>query len=184
MTVSVWSPEAGTPIRLKVEDWSDPTHTCETETKTTVSGEWETLEFDFLNQAPGTESLSIGLSMGWKYNMASIFFNFGTEGATAGEKTYYFDNVKFGDLTLSAGNNYKAEGLSVFPNPANKQWTISTENTPIILIEVFDIQGNRILSIEPNTRIVNLDTSNFFSGIYTAKISTNSGTRSARLMKK
>ena len=29
--------------------------------------------------------------------MASIFFNFGTEGATAGAKTYYFDEVKFGE---------------------------------------------------------------------------------------
>jgi len=90
MAVSVWSPQAGTPIRLKVEDSNEPTHTCETETNTTVSG-WQVLEFDFLNQAPGTELLSIGLDYGWTYNMASIFFNFGTEGA--GE-TYYFDDVQ------------------------------------------------------------------------------------------
>jgi|GEM_PF-204718 len=93
MTVRVWSPQAGTPIRLKVEDSNDPTHTCETETNTTVSG-WQVLEFDFLNQAPGTELLSVGLDYGWIYNMASIFFNFGTEGA--GE-TYYFDDVQMED---------------------------------------------------------------------------------------
>ncbi|MDT0553432.1 hypothetical protein [Urechidicola vernalis] len=95
MTVRVWSPDAGTPIRLKIEDANDPTHTCETEVNTTVAGGWETLEFDFTNQAPGTESLSVGLSNGWIYNKASIFFNFGTDGATAGEKTYYFDDVIF-----------------------------------------------------------------------------------------
>ena len=90
MAVSVWSPQAGTPIRLKVEDSNNNTHTCETETNTTVSG-WQVLEFDFTNQAPGTELLSVGLGFGWTYNMASIFFNFGTEGA--GE-TYYFDDVQ------------------------------------------------------------------------------------------
>ena len=74
MSARVWAP-AGTPIRLKVEDSNDPTHTCETETNTTVSG-WQAVEFDFINQAPGTQSLSIGLGFGWTYNMASIFFNF------------------------------------------------------------------------------------------------------------
>jgi hypothetical protein len=115
MTVRVWSPEAGTPIRLKVEDSNDNTHTCETETNTTVSGEWEVLEFDFLEQATGTELLSIGLGFGWTYNMASIFFNFGTEGSAAGETTYYFDDVFFGGLgadygcTDSSATNYSMD---------------------------------------------------------------------------
>jgi len=115
MTVRVWSPEAGTPIRLKVEDSNDPTHTCETESNTTVSGEWEVLEFDFLDQATGTELLSIGLGFGWTYNMASIFFNFGTEGSAAGETTYYFDDVLFGGLgadygcTDSLASNYNMD---------------------------------------------------------------------------
>ncbi|NOR29453.1 MAG: hypothetical protein GQ540_13100, partial [Lutibacter sp.] len=95
MTVRVWSPDAGTPIRLKIEDANDVTHTCETEVNTTVSGGWETLEFDFTNQATGTELLSVGLNNGWVYNKASIFFNFGTDGATTGEKIYYFDDVLF-----------------------------------------------------------------------------------------
>ena len=99
MAVRVWSPQAGAPIRLKVEDSNDPTHTCETETNTTVSG-WQVLEFDFANQAPGTESLSVGLGYGWTYNMASIFFNFGTIGY--GE-TYYFDDVQMCDACDGGG---------------------------------------------------------------------------------
>lgn len=95
MTVRVWSPSAGTPIRLKIEDANDNTHTCETETNTTVASGWETIVFDFANQATGTESLSVGLNNGWVYNKASIFFNFGTDGATVGEQTYYFDDVLF-----------------------------------------------------------------------------------------
>jgi hypothetical protein len=89
MTVRVYSPDAGIPVRLKVEDAADPTHTCETEAVTTTANAWETLTFNFANQAPGTAALNLA----WTFNKASIFFNFGTTGATAGAKTYYFDDI-------------------------------------------------------------------------------------------
>jgi uncharacterized surface protein with fasciclin (FAS1) repeats len=92
MTVRVWSPDAGIPIRLKVEDANDPTISVETEANTTMAGLWETLEFDFSNEAPGTAAINIANT----YKKASIFFNFGTTGADAGEKTYYWDDVEFG----------------------------------------------------------------------------------------
>jgi len=177
MAVSVWSPQAGTPIRLKVEDSNDQTHTCETETNTTVSG-WQVVEFDFVNQAPGTESLSVGLGNGWTYNMASIFFNFGTEGA--GE-TYYFDDVQFGS-TIGI-NNYEINELSIFPNPANSQWTIHSENTDITLVEVFDLQGKLVLTLSPDSPTVEINASNLVKGVYLSKISTDSGTSTVRLVK-
>jgi hypothetical protein len=94
MNVRVWSPHAGIPVRLKVEDKNDGTHSCETEATVTVASGWQTLEFDFANQATGTAALNLAFS----YNKASIFFNFGTTGAVAGERIYYFDDVKFGAL--------------------------------------------------------------------------------------
>ena len=51
VTVRVWAPAAGIPIRLKVEDAADPTKSVETEATTTVANAWETLTFDFANQA-------------------------------------------------------------------------------------------------------------------------------------
>ena len=92
MNVRVWSPDAGIPVRLKVEDHGDVTHTVETEAITTTSGAWQVLEFDFANEAPGTAELNLA----YTFDKASIFFNFGTTGSTAGEKTYYFDDMKFG----------------------------------------------------------------------------------------
>lgn len=183
MTVRVWSPEAGTPIRLKVEDSNDPTHTCETETNTTVSGEWEALEFDFINQAPGTELLSVGLGMGWTYNMASIFFNFGTDGNTVGEKTYYFDDIKFGALVLGI-SNIEIEGLSAFPNPTNNQWIISSDSININSVEVYDLQGKLIICLQLNNPVANIDASGLADGIYVSKILTDSGTSTLRLVKK
>jgi len=91
MTVRVWSPTAGTPIRLKVEDATDPTKSVETEANTTTAMAWETLVFDFSNEAVNTEPIDFTFT----YDKVSIFFNFGTDGATAGEQTYYFDDIMF-----------------------------------------------------------------------------------------
>jgi hypothetical protein len=91
MSVRVWSPNAGIPVRLKVEDHSDPTHSVETEATTISAGAWETLIFNFANHAIGTAAYNAA----YTYDKASVFFNFGTSGATAGEKTYYFDDLDF-----------------------------------------------------------------------------------------
>ncbi|WP_423223346.1 carbohydrate binding domain-containing protein [Candidatus Amarolinea aalborgensis] len=105
MTMRVWAPAAGIPIRLKVEDASDPTKSCETETTTTVANAWQTLTFNFANQAPGTAALNLA----YTYNKVSVFPNFGLTGAQIGaETTYYFD-----DLTFGSGNVPPVGGNSV-----------------------------------------------------------------------
>jgi hypothetical protein len=95
MTVRVYSPAAGVPVRLKVEDHADATHSVETEATTTVANAWETLTFNFANHAAGTAALDLS----YRYDKASIFFNFGTTGAATGERTYFFDDVAFGGGT-------------------------------------------------------------------------------------
>jgi hypothetical protein len=94
--VRVWSPAANIPVRLKVEDHTDPTKSVETEAVCAVANSWQTLEFNFANQAGGTAALNLA----YNYTKASIFFNFGTTGATTGERTYYFDDMQFGSSTL------------------------------------------------------------------------------------
>lgn len=115
MTVNVWSPTAGTPIRLKVEASNDETVTCETEALTTVAMEWEELTFDFSNEAPGTAELNFASS----YNKASMFFNFDSNGT--GE-TYYWDNMAFEGgsepkpyLAQDVQENFEDDGYSTIP---------------------------------------------------------------------
>ena len=91
MSIKVMSPDAGITVRFKVEDASDPTKSVETEAKTTKANEWEVLVFDFSKQADGTALLDLNKT----YNKGSVFFNFNVDGATAGAKTYYWDNVEF-----------------------------------------------------------------------------------------
>jgi len=182
MSVRVWSPEAGTPIRLKVEDSNDPTHTCETEINTTLSEEWEIMRFDFATEAPGTAALEFGLTNGWSYNMASIFFNFGTEGATVGEQTYYFDDVYFGEI-VSRTEELEISDILVYPNPSSDQWTISSDNTIIKSVQVTDLQGAQVLTLEQNSSIVTLNTKSLLSGFYLATVTTSEGIKNVKLVK-
>jgi exo-beta-1,3-glucanase (GH17 family) len=95
MSVRVYSPAAGIPVRLKVEDAADPSPDpkvsgVEAETVTTVANAWETLTFDFGNPVAGSLNTAV-----WTYNRLIIFFNFGATGAAAGAQTYYFDDMNF-----------------------------------------------------------------------------------------
>jgi len=115
MTVDVWSPQAGIVVRLKVEDSGDSNISVETDANTTVSEAWETITFDFSNEATGTAEINFD----YQYNKASIFFNFGVTGAQAGEKTYYWDNMEFvggaGEkplLALDVQDNFENNGYA------------------------------------------------------------------------
>lgn len=80
ISVDVWSPIAGAPVLLKVENKDDNSIAAEMTVNTTVSGEWETLTFDLSAVDPSQD-----------YGRIVLFFNFGVSGT--GE-TYYFDNIR------------------------------------------------------------------------------------------
>ena len=88
----VRSPAAGIPVRFKIENAGDPAISVETETLTTAADTWETLTFDFSNEVSGTAAFNPAST----YNKIAIFFNFGTDGATAGAQTFYFDDIAVG----------------------------------------------------------------------------------------
>ena len=80
VSVDVWSPIAGAPINLKIENSDDNSIADEDVVNTTVSGQWETLTFDLSGVDPSKV-----------YDKVVLFFNFNVAGT--GE-TYYFDNIR------------------------------------------------------------------------------------------
>ena len=101
--------QTGIPIKLKIENSQDPTQSVETDTYTTVAGEWETMEFDFSNESEGTAALNTD----FVFDMASIFFNFGSSGNQ--NIVYYFDNVSFGSPLNTDDNFFNT--YKIYPNP-------------------------------------------------------------------
>ncbi len=175
MTVRVWSANAGLPIRLKVEDATNATISCETEAITVTAGGWDTLTFDFANPAAGTAALNIANT----YDKASIFFDFNTAGA---QDTFYFDDVVFGGYNVSIDEN-GVQNLSIYPNPTSNQWTIDSEDNEILSIEIYSIQGALIFSETANSKKVRVDASNYVPGMYILKATTTNGIVSKRVFK-
>lgn len=94
VSVRVHSP-VGVPVRLKLEQASDPTKNVEVQITTTKDG-WQTLVFDTNNPYPGTSAYSEEAV----YDMASIFFNFGATPGSGADQTYYLDDVYFTPASL------------------------------------------------------------------------------------
>ena len=88
MSVRVYSPAVGIHIRLKVEDHTNANNSVETEAISTVANTWETLTFDFNNNASGTPAFNSTIT----YDKASLFFDFGNVGTG---KIFYWDDVKY-----------------------------------------------------------------------------------------
>ena len=193
MNVRVWSPDAGIKVRIKVEDFSDPTKCVETEATSTVANAWETLTFDFANQATGTAAINLS----YNYNKASIFFNFGVTGATAGEKTYYFDDMRFGAAPTavkeekSAPKNFSLD--QNYPNPFNPSTTISysVPFTSNVKLAVYNLVGEMVAQLVNGTvsvgnQEIRFDASKLSSGVYFYTISASSvdGKQNYQSMKK
>jgi hypothetical protein len=177
MTVRVWSPTAGTPIRLKVEDKNDPTKSCETEALTTKASAWEYLVFDF---SVGTTPPTAALDLTYSYTKASIFFNFGTTGAIAGEQTYYWDDMYFGIFTDVKKLN--ASSVSVYPNPAENILYIKS-NTTFSKIAIYNVMGTQVKEYRNVLQRVNVG--DLKAGVYSIRLTDADGkTASAKFIKK
>ena len=183
MSIRVWSPDAGIPVRLKVEDSSDATISVETETMTTMAGAWEIMDFDFSNEVTGTAALNLANS----YNKASVFFNFGTTGADAGEKTYYWDDVKFG--SGNSGNRplaASAHNIDIFPNPTTDMLHIDFPDqiSEEFDVKLFDLTGRLMINRTYATDQVSLNVENMTAGSYVLIIETSSNRYAQKILVK
>ena len=155
------SSNTGIPVRLKIENNNDPTQSVETEAYTTVVDAYEVLEFDFNNEATGTAALNES----YPFNMASLFFNFGSTGDD--QTVYYFDNISFGSPISLGLDSVSKDSFKLYPNPVEDYLNIDSSNTVIKNIEVFNILGKKIYSTNSSD---SLDMSTYSAGIYFVKI--------------
>ena len=73
--------------------------------------------------------------------------------------------------------------LVTFPNPSNSGWNIKTSNTVINSVEVFNLLGKRVVSQKNNSTDVAISTDGLTSGIYLARVTTDLGTKTIKLIK-
>jgi hypothetical protein len=83
---------------------------------------------------------------------------------------------------ILSNDNFNIEQFSVSPNPTKNAWTVEGTNT-IDTIEVFDILGKRVLTLNPNNQKVAIDASSLKTGIYIAKLTADGATKTVKLVK-
>ena len=162
----------GTILKFKLENIVPNAFGKEEDALTTVSGEWATYTWDLSNaDSPIYDVLTFMLG----YN--------GANDASA-NATFLFDDIQI-VANLSDGNDLilNMDDVSTYPNPAKDKVTISSKNASIKTIVLFDILGNQVLEVLPNSREISIDIVNFASGIYIAKVSTERGTGSVKIIK-
>ena len=98
ITMNVFAPSANKNIRLKAEKAGDPTISVETNSTTLTVPGWQTLTFNFLNQAPGTAAFSAANT----YNMLSIMPDWQDGDLFTQGSIWYFDDVAFNGATTPA----------------------------------------------------------------------------------
>ena len=158
------SSNTGIPVRLKIENKNDPTQSVETEAYTTVVDAYEVLEFDFNNEATGTAALNES----YPFNMASLFFNFGSAGDD--QTVYYFDNISFGSPISLGLDSVSNETFKLYPNPVEDYLYIQSSDTTIKNIDIYNILGRKIYTSSSENR---LDMSSYSAGIYFVKINNS-----------
>lgn len=81
------------------------------------------------------------------------------------------------DVPVKIGENLEERGLKVFPNPTNGMVRVSSEESAIIDIKVFDMGGNLMeeYPINIHGQTADLDLSSALAGIYVLEVKTNKG---------
>lgn len=80
-------------------------------------------------------------------------------------------------------DEFKTTEVEVFPNPTTSSWNIKTGNQNISSVQVFDILGKQVLSLTPNSTEAIVDASELNDGIYMAKIESENGFKTVKLIK-
>jgi hypothetical protein len=131
------------------------------------------------------QSVSVPLSFfeNKGFNKANFFqYKLGTSSDLVSD-IVYFDNIYFSTVEPTMGtHDFHDVAFSAYPNPAHGQWNISATEA-ISSVQLFDIAGKQVKTVEPNDMMVSIDASGLSSGMYFAKIRTESGSKTVKLIK-
>ena len=111
-----------------------------------------------------------------------IQYGFAVTGPLADPADTTLGSVVIGEATAGVDDN-SFVNVSVYPNPSNSNWNFRTGNTVITSVEVFNLLGKRVVSQNNNSTEIAISTQGLSSGIYIARITTEQGVKSVKLIR-
>ena len=94
----------------------------------------------------------------------------------------YFSNLYFHKGTVLGTDEFESANFNVSPNPSTNVWNIKGQQT-IDKIEVYDVLGKQVITVKPNDSDFELDASTLPKGLYFARLTTDVGSGSIKLIK-
>ena len=88
-----------------------------------------------------------------------------------------------GSVLVSVNDIKTGLDIKLYPSPVTDLLSIESE-TPILLLELYDISGIRLLTHSVNSECFNLDMTSFPPGLYLVKVVTPAGTYVRKIIKK
>ncbi|WP_040249539.1 T9SS type A sorting domain-containing protein [Psychroserpens mesophilus] len=99
-----------------------------------------------------------------------------------GNGTVYLDNIFFSDSNTLGIDQFTTVSTKVFPNPTNSTWNV-VSNQVISKIQLFDILGKAVITLEPNAAVTTIDAASIPKGMYFATLTTELGSETIKLIK-
>jgi len=122
--------------------------------------------------------------VGKGFNPANFFqFKIGAQ-SNIRTQLGYFDNIYFYDsATLSISSITDTAAFTAYPNPATSSWNITSANTVVTAVQVYDLSGKLVIDQHANSTNLTVDASALANGIYIAKIVSAQGMQNMKLIK-
>lgn len=95
----------------------------------------------------------------------------------AGSEAFYFDNVVFGGVL--GNDSFSQNSFGMYPNPANDQITISSNEAGQKTIAIFDVLGKEVLN---TITLENVDISALDQGVYIVRITQGNASETKKLV--
>jgi len=87
-------------------------------------------------------------------------------------------------FTPTGVNDYLLSSTSLYPNPTTGVFKVQNSKFRIQSVEVYDVYGKLMSSVEVNDNTATLDATSYASGVYFARIITEKGVVTKRIVKK
>ena len=139
----------------------------------TTFGEWVSIDIPIADFDGGDPSLRDSLRQ----------FILTVVGADNGARTVFLDNIYLHQNTVLSTNDVNAVDVAAFPNPVLNDLTFRA-NESINQITIYNALGQVVLQDAPNSTDVNLDVSQLQTGVYIARVATDSGSQTLRVVKR
>lgn len=128
----------------------------------------------------------------WAKNWGSVDFpaGIGTQNGADIPTIAGAYNISFNRLTgaynfeeVLSVNDSNLSKLTVHPNPSSSSWNLSVANNQIDNVQLFDITGKLVISLQPKSNEVSIDGNGLTSGIYFAKVTANNAFQTIKLVR-